>query len=150
MKIFYMYALEKAESVEYVGKAIYHYRFTENSIVNKYRPNALQEQNIYLSELFKFAEIFGKSDSFRRLIYMRGMTSMLLMLKQYYYNDKNPVTSWKRWKAFNDVIKEEPFKSVFKNIRITDLGRNAMIKYVLLRLKMYGQVEYLRRKNSKV
>ena len=148
--IFYMYALEKAESVEYVAKAIYHYRFTENSIVNKYRPNALQEQNLYLSELFKFVEIFRKSDSCRRLIYMRGMTSMLLMLKQYYYNDKNPATSWKRWKAFNDVIKEEPFKSVFKNIRISDLGRNAMIKYILLRLKMYGQVEYLRRKNSKV
>lgn len=146
--IFYMYALEVAENVEYVSKTIYHYRFTENSIVNKYRPNAFEEQKIYLSELFKFAELYDKKPDFKRLIYMRGMTSILLMLKQFYYHDMNTMTSRNKWMAFNSVMKEEPFSLVLQNIQISELGRNATIKYILLRLKMYGLVEYLRKKNS--
>ena len=42
--IFYLYAIEEAERVEYVANSVYHYRYTENSIVNKYRPDAMTEQ----------------------------------------------------------------------------------------------------------
>lgn len=145
--IFYMYAIENASCIEYIATPVYHYRFSENSIVNRYRPNALEEQQIYLSSLFEFAEIYKKSEAFKNKLYMRVMTSMLLMIKQYYFHEQNVASHFTKYKAFCSVIKDTPYKDLFKKVKFSKLGRNAKVKYILLRLRLFGMLEYLRKKN---
>lgn len=145
--IFYLHAIEKASSIEYVTLPVYHYRFTENSIVNRYRPNALEEQQIYLSNLFGFAERYKKNEVFKNKLYMRVMTSMLLMIKQYYFHSQNESSYYAKCKAFNAVLHKMPYRDMFKRVKLSDLGRNAKIKYLLLRLKCFGVIEFLRKKN---
>lgn len=146
--IFYLYAIEEAERVEYVANSVYHYRYTENSIVNKYRPDAMTEQKMYLRCIFDFAKKYNKSNEFVKLIYMRVMTSMLLLLKQYFFNPQNKTPYIYRRRECICFFHEEPFNSVYKNISFSGLGRNAKIKYILLKLKCYGMVEKIRKINT--
>ena len=147
--IFYMYAIEAARSIEYVAKPVYHYRFTEGSIVNKYRPNADNEQDVYLSEMFGFAKKYNKSEAFIDKIYMRVMTSMLLSIKQYFFHSENSASFMARQRACKIYFRQEPYSQAFRHIPFSSLGNNAKIKYMLLRLKCYGIVERLRQYYSK-
>lgn len=146
--IFYMYAIEAASKIEYVSKSVYHYRYTENSIVNQYRPNAKDEQIIYLNHLFGFAQK-KKGKEFNQYLYLRSMTSMLLLIKLYFFNAENKDNFFKRQKECKEFFEQEPFRSTLKNIHFDDLGRNAKIKYILLKIRCYGLLELLRKENSK-
>ena len=143
--LFYLDSIEKASSVEYVGKAVYHYRFTEGSIVNKFRPNAIIEQKIYLDYIFDFARNYNKTEDFIDKVYMRVMTSMLLMIKNYFFHDDNSDTFRNRHKKCRECFRHEPYSTALKRLHLSDLRRNAKIKLILLRLHCYSLVEGGRR-----
>jgi len=145
--IFYIYSIEAAKNIEYVSKSIYHYRFTENSIVNRYRPDAVKEQEIYLANLFEFARNNNKSKSFKNSLYMRTMTSMLLLLKLKFFNVQNTEIYLAKWRKCDYCFKSAPYKDVFHYVNFFTLGRNAKIKYILLRLKCYSLIERMRKWN---
>ena len=139
--LFYLDSIELASSIEYVSKAVYHYRFTEGSIVNKYRPNSIREQEIYLGYIFDFAKKENKSKSFIDKAYMRVMTSMLLMIKNYFFHAENPDSFFKRHRMCSICFRKEPYSIALKKLHLRDMRRNAQIKLILLRLHLYSFVE---------
>ena len=143
--LFYLDSLEAASSVEYVSKAVYHYRYTEGSIVNKYRPNTIREQEIYLGYIFEFAKKHNKSQDFIDKVYLRVMTSMLLMVKNNFFHNDNPDSFFVRHRKCAMCFRQEPYSTALRKIHIGDLRRNAKIKLLFLRLHLYAFLEGGRR-----
>lgn len=139
--LFYLDSIEKASSVEYCSRAVYHYRFTQGSIVSQYRPNSVREQEMYLGYIFSFVERYRKSQAFVNKVYMRVMTSMLLLIKNCFFNNANPDGFWKRHKKCAKCFSQEPYRTAMRKLRIRDMRRNTQIKLVLLRLHLYAFVE---------
>jgi len=146
--LFYVESIEVAKKIEYIASPVYHYRYTLGSIVNRYRPNADMEQEIYLEYLFSFAKRCEKKEDFIKKIYMRVMTSMILLIKLKYFNKNNKDSFLKKRGECNKLFCTSPYKDALNNITINQLGRNAKIKYFLLKFKFYYLLEILRRKNS--
>ena len=142
--IFYFHSIEKAELVEYVYKAVYHYRDTEGSMVNKYREKADEEQRVYLNELFKFAKEYHKSASFVDNLYYRVMVSMQRMISQKYFNPQNPDRLKERQKACSVCFSNEPYSEFWKHVSFRELNNNGKIKYLLLRFRLYFLMEVFR------
>lgn len=136
--IFYFYSMEAAKCVEYVAYSIYHYRDTDGSMVNKYRVRADEEQDIYLSEIFGFAEKYQKSPAFVDDLYFRVLVAMQRCISQKFCHPDNPDSWWKRHRACRRHFSKEPYASLFRHIRFRPLNRNTKIKYILLRLHWYG------------
>lgn len=147
--LFYLETIEKASSIVYYVDPIYHYRYTEGSIVNRYRPNAVREQEIYLVYIFEFASRNCKSREFIDLIYMRVFTSMLLLIKQFYYHPENKDCQSNRHKQCNELFKLEPYAGAMKKVQLKKLRRNPQIKFLLVKMHLYGAVEGGRRINHK-
>lgn len=147
--LFYLEAIEKASSIEYSVQPVYHYRFTEGSIVNRYRPNAVREQEIYLGYIFDFAKRNQKSEDFLNKAYMRVMTSMLLLIKQKFYHPENTDSLWKRHFACRSCFRQTPYRTALKKLDTSVMRKNARIKLLLLKLHLYGLVERGRRINQK-
>ena len=143
--LFYLEFLEKASLVQYISKAVYHYRYTEGSIVNRYRPNAIVEQKIYLDYIFDFIKKYNKSQIFINNAYMRVMTSMLLLIKHYFFHSENPESFFNRQKECTLCFRQEPYSTALRKICIKELRGNARIKLILLRLHMYSFIEYGRK-----
>lgn len=151
--IFYFHSIEKAEIVEYVFKAVYHYRDTEGSMVNGFRKNADVEQDVYLNELFSFARICNKSDEFVDYLYYRVMISMQRIISQKFYNPQNELSLYRKQKQTLLFFSKSPYKEVFKHVNFWTLNRNGKIKYLLLYCKLYFLLDisrslYLKRKGT--
>lgn len=139
--IFFLYSVEKASCVEYVAKTIYHYRDTEGGLVRGYRGNADKDQRIYCDEIFKFAKTYNKSEEFTGVLYYRVFIAMQRCITQKFYNPNNPVKGNKRWKECKAYMTSKPFCDVFRHIPFSSLNRNNKIKYILMKLKLYGLME---------
>lgn len=147
--LFYLETIEKASKVEYVGDSVYHYRFTEGSIVNRYRPNAVHEQELYLNYVFDFIKRNNKSEDFVDKAYMRVMTSMLLLLKNYFFHPENGESFLKRQRACSRLFAEEPYRSALEKLDTSEMRRNAVIKLYLLKMHLYVLAEGGRRIKKK-
>ena len=145
--LFYLISIEKASKVEYVGDSVYHYRFTEGSIVNRYRPNAIKEQELYLGYIFNFINENHKSEDFKKKAYMRVMTSMLLLIKQNFFNNENNESFFKRQHECSRLFKKEPYKTALKKLDTSKMRRNARIKFYMLKLHLYYFIEKGRQAN---
>ncbi len=143
--LFYLETLEKATAIEYVSKPVYHYRFTEGSIVNRYRPNAKKEQEIYLKYIYDFALRNNKQSDFINCINYRVITSILLLIKQYFYNEENKAGLIKRHKELAALLEKEPYLTAIKKIELKKLRRNPKLKLILVRLHLFSAVEWGRR-----
>ena len=139
--IFFLYSVEKASCVEYVAKTIYHYRDTEGGLVRGYRGNADKDQRIYCDEIFKFAKTYNKSEEFTGVLYYRVFIAMQRCITQKFYNPNNPVKGNKRWRECKAYMTSKPFCDVFRHIPFSSLNRNNKIKYILMKLKLYGLME---------
>lgn len=139
--LFYLISIEKASKIEYVGESVYHYRFTEGSIVNRYRPNAIKEQELYLGFIFDFINKNHKSEDFRNKAYMRVVTSMLLLIKQKFFNSGNKESFFKRQYECSNLFKKDPYKTALKELDTSKMRRNARIKFYMLKLHLYFFLE---------
>ena len=135
--IYYLHSIENATCVEYESRNIYHYRDTEGSMVNKFRSNADNEQDIYLKELFEFAKKYQKKESFIDALYYRVFISMQRCVRQKFYNKQNPVSIKEKAIQCNSFFSKEPYASVYKHVDYRKLNRNNKYKYMLMRLRLY-------------
>lgn len=143
--LFYLDAIEKASSIEYVAKSVYHYRFAEESMVNKYRPNAVKEQEIYFNYIFNFAKRSHKSEEFVNKVYMRVITSMQLLIKQKFFHPENTDTFFKRQRECATLFRKEPYRSALKKVDAAKLRKIVKVKLYLLRFHLYWILEQGRR-----
>lgn len=139
--IFFLYSVEKAGSVEYVAKPVYHYRDTEGGLVRGYRDSADKDHKLYCGEIFKFAETFCKKEEFVNVLYYRVFIAMQRCITQKFYNPNNPVKGSKRWKECKAYMAQKPFCEVFRRIKFSSLNRNNKIKYILMKFRLYGLME---------
>ncbi|UWP59051.1 glycosyltransferase family 2 protein [Ruminococcus gauvreauii] len=142
--IYFLYAVEQADLVEYVSQSVYHYRDTEGGMVNGFRKNADQEQDIYVKKIFQFAKKYQKQESFVDTLYLRVFIAMQRCVSQKFFNDKNPDGLFKRWKDSIDFFGKSPYKDIYRHIKSSDLNRNSKIKFWLLKFKLYGLMNFSR------
>ncbi|MGN1064496.1 MAG: glycosyltransferase family 2 protein [Thermoguttaceae bacterium] len=136
--IFFLYAVEKANAVEYAAEPVYHYRDVEDGMVNSYRPNADAEQKLFLEKIFEFAEVSGKSAEFKDRLYLRVFMSAQRCLIQKFYHEEYTGKGLSRFRDCENFLRQKPFADLFRHIRFLDLNRNSKIVYLLLRWKLYG------------
>lgn len=142
--IFFLDSVELANTIEYVSHAAYHYRDTEGGMVNGYRKNADQEQDIYVEEIFKFAKKYHKTESFIDALYLRVFIAMQRCVSQKFFNKGNNVSLIKRWNECNHFFMKKPYCEVYRHIDMKKLNRNSKLKYILFKTKLYGLVPYTR------
>lgn len=136
--VFFLYAVEKAQTVEYVSKPVYHYRYFKDSTVNQYAPNADKEQTLLLEKIFEFSERFGKTESFKNNIYLRVFQSMRRCLLKKYYHESNPRKGLARFLECERFFRQKPYRDVYRRLKFFELAKRNRILYILLRLKLYG------------
>lgn len=146
--LFHLYSSEYAQKIVYLQHRFYHYRDTANSMVNSYRPNADVEQISVLKEMWKFAEIFGKDDSFIKGIYLLSFVSMQMCVWQKYFNEKNTEPLKARKKACKALFDAYPYKGVLSKVSFRELRDNQKIKYILMCMRAYELIVHLRNRHN--
>ena len=142
--LFFLYTTEYADSIVYIYEPFYHYRSTENSMVNMYRPNADYEHQLYLQQIWKFINKFHKEQDFINSVYYTVLLSMEICITQKFFNKNSTDFFIKKQRECTNYFKMFPYKDVFKKIDIRKLRRNHYIKAVVIKYHFYYGVVLLR------
>lgn len=142
--LFFLYTTEYAQKIVYIYEPFYHYRSTENSMVNMYRINADKEHALYLDEIWKFVKAFNKDSNFVNSVYYAVLLSMEICIEQKFYNKENKDLIFSKHRSCKEYFNREPFVQVFKKIELKRLRRNHWIKAILIKLRLYSGVVILK------
>ena len=147
----HMHSLEVADKVIYLQYRFYHYRDTPGSMTNGYRVTADAEQLSVVRELVAFAEQYHKSQEFVSLMHIFVFMSMQMCVWQKYFHPENTAPYRVRKKACMELFKNAPYDkalSVIKNLPLSKLRTNQIIKYYLMKYHCYGLLVWLRNRAS--
>lgn len=142
--LFFLYTTECAKNIVYLYETFYHYRSTDNSMVNMFRPNADCEHMLYLKEVWRFIEQYQKEQDFIDSVYYAILLSMEICITQKFFNKSNPDSFWIRQKKCRQYFKQAPYALVFKKIDLRKLRRNHWIKAIVIKYHFYYGVALLR------
>ncbi len=148
--LFFFYTVERARVVEYVTKPVYHYRYVDDSMVNRYNPDADQEEKILLEKIFEFAERYGKRKKFIERLYLQVFKSMRRCVYKKYYHENYPTKGLRRFLECEKLFRQEPYRNVYRYVKFLELDKSNRITYILLRSKLYGLYMETRRLYRKI
>lgn len=143
--LFVFEAFLHASRIKYVDCALYHYRDTPGSAVNNYRPNADVEQDLFLGELLRLINCTETPDIYREGYYIRAFFCMQMCITQKFFNSRNPAAFLTRHLECSTHFKKEPYHSALKKTPFFKLTRNNKLKAVLIWLRCYSMVAWLRK-----
>lgn len=141
--LFFLYSTEYSNKIVYIYETFYHYRTTNGSMVNSYRPSADKEHHIYLNQVDRFSKTFNKSDSFVMLTSYLALLSMEICIVQKFFNKENKKSFFSKQKECSRYFKTSPFCHVFSRIKISNLRKNHRIKAYLIKFHLYFMIPLL-------
>lgn len=143
--LFFLYLTEASENIVCISDTFYHYRTTSTSMSNSFRKNAPEEHRMYLNEVWKCFNNFKTDEDLIDLFYYQVLSSMQLCVHQYFFHPQLELTKRQKKKLCKKYFSEFPYCNVFKKIKLRKLRRNHFIKAVLIKMRMYGMIEFLRK-----
>ena len=148
--LFWFETFQYARKVVYVNRFFYHYRQSINSATYRYRKDVCGEQDRMLSTLKALIDHTPAPEIFTRGYYMEVFYCMQRCITQGFYHVQNPASWLERRRASVRYFRESPYAEALKNIPFSELTRNHKIKYLMMKLRMYGVVESARNFYGKI
>ena len=127
--VFMSRVFQKAAKVIQIPDRLYHYRVTENSAVNSYRPNALEEQR-------RFVDLLQGSADEDTMLYA-ALLSMQICITRYLYHKDNKKGLLSKHREANRHFSEYPYSEVFRRLNWKDMKRAEKIKAFLIKHRQY-------------
>ncbi len=135
--LFLLYAIREAERVVYSDKCVYHYRFNEESAMNKYRPAADIEQSRYLEKLSEYVQSMDEID-LENTYYLRVLVSMRHCMEQKFFHEKNNNSHFENRREFIELIKCEPYKTALRSKKLYEISSALFLRTLLIRIRFFG------------
>lgn len=142
--VFWFHALQFVTKACYLDRPLYHYRQTDNSATDKYRPKVVEEHGNMLQRLQELIDDSKVPENYRHGYCLEVFYSMQRIITQGYYHPENSDRRAVRVRQCRKTFALPLYKSVLKEIDVKQLTKNHLIKYWLLRMKCYGAVAFLR------
>jgi len=140
--VFSLRLFSGVQSVLYMDKPMYHYRQTTQSAVNRYRKNAVQEQERLLQEI---EGIIGAAANWQAHgYYYEAFYAMQRLITQHFFHKDAPGTFFERHRQCTYLFRQAPYADVFDNISMRDLPRNHKVKAILIKYRLYALEGWLR------
>lgn len=141
-KIFILQCFEKMHSMYYVESELYHYRINEKSACNRYSETADVERIMLARQLNVIAERMdselgekrndGTYHGITKQFYRFTFGIITDVFKQKFYHPEYPRSKKMREAEVKEFLCTEPIRTSIKNVKYSELSRNARIKKFLI------------------
>lgn len=142
--VFWFATIQHVNKAHYMDRHLYHYRQVENSATDRYRKNVVQEHEDLLSCLKGLVDASDAPQRYLQGYCLEVFYSMQRMITQNFFHKDNPQPWLRRSRECAKVLGQPLYRQALKALDPAELTKNHKIKYLLLRLRLYGAVSYLR------
>ncbi|MCD8176879.1 MAG: glycosyltransferase [Tannerellaceae bacterium] len=141
--IFVAEALQYANRLCYMKKTLYHYRFLDTSITNRYNPKSVFYNEVAFECQKRIINECSLGEEYKGALSARICTRMYSAMRLYYFNEKNPNSYKDTCKEINEKLDSEPYKSAFDTVKYKDLSLQQKLFVFLLKRRMLFVIRWL-------
>lgn len=142
--LFWFEAFHHISKAFHINRCFYHYRQNAASATYRYRPNICNEHDRMLAALKQEIDKTPIPEIYAQGYYLKVYYAMQTCITQYFYHKDNPAGWRQRHKACRSFFRTEPYRSALKQLRFSELTRNHRIKLIMLKLRLYGIMNFAR------
>ncbi len=149
--VFNMEVLGKAGCAAYDKSRIYHYRYVEASITNKYQADRVTQDKkvwdyIEWYQTRQSAEAVWEADeteAFRQAYYCRIIRSFAICCRIHFYHRENGKCFGGKQQYLKSVLGSSPYAEAFEKVRFGNLEWRLKVLVLFVRCRLYGGVYLL-------
>ena len=148
--VFNLYSFEKAQTVAYVNKQLYHYRQNQESICRTFSKKILSDVDNYLREMKKFIGIYHKEDViFKEAFKVKVTTSVYKCLFQYFFDERYPGSRREMKEELKQYLDQGGFRESIRDVKYKNLELTEKVFAFCLKHELIGILQMLVRMRQK-
>ena len=128
--VFMLHVYEYIEKVLFVNTIVYLYFKNNNSAINSYHPNYIN--NILKVDSNVDRVIKGKSRELYTAFNFYKLNDIILYLKYDIFNKQNQDTRIDKYKKINDFLKKFEYEKIFNSVKHSEFYKNIKIKQKII------------------
>ncbi|KRM88508.1 glycosyltransferase family 2 protein [Liquorilactobacillus vini] len=125
--IFCLYAIENANKIYYLPKALYYYRKDSSSVSLKYSSQIVDYFEKYFDETFKFLRTYRKEELLFKAAYMKELTSFNSFLGRYFFHKNNPDSFHENKLHINKLLSTQRYQRAMDELDYSILTKSEKV-----------------------
>ena len=114
--IFNAECLQLTDKFYYIHAPLYHYRYLEDSITNKFNKKVQYYNEVAFDNYERIIKKYHLPDKYKEAFYARVVTRVYSTMRLYYFHPENTAT-WKQvTKQLNSTLDNEPYCTALKKV----------------------------------
>lgn len=135
--IFNAEALLQTDNFYYIHKALYHYRYLQESVTNRYNPKAQYYNEVAFENYERIIGEYNLPIEYKEAYYARVVTRVFSTMRLYYFHKENK----EHWKdiccQLNNTLESNPYKEALNKVSYSKLTKSQKIFVYFLKHRQY-------------
>ena len=141
--IFNAECLQLTDKYFYIHKALYHYRYLQESVTNRFNEKAQYYNEVAFENYERIMKNYGLSSEYKEAFYARVVTRLYSCMRLYYFHpdnkkDKSTVSS-----ELDNTLDKYPYCDALKKVKGSYLTKSQKVFVYFLKKRNYGMLKFL-------
>lgn len=156
--IFNAECLQLTDKFYYIQAPLYHYRYLQDSITNKFNTKAQYYNEVAFDNYERIIRQYNLSNEYKEAFYARVVTRVYSTMRLYYFHPENQKTRKEVKYELDVTLDKEPYKTALRKVQYSNLTGSQRIfvmflkkrQYTILRLLVNGRLMLKNLKGAKL
>lgn len=135
--IFIAELLQYIDKIYYIKSPLYHYRYLQNSVTNRFNPNVMLYNEIAFKHYERIMKKFHLSSEYEDAYHTRILTRLYSSMRLYYFHKENPHTYKETVKEINALLDKYPYNKAIQKVQINNVPFQQQVFIYFLKKRMY-------------
>lgn len=141
--IFNAEGLQCTNSYYYVHAALYHYRYLQESVTNRFNPKVQYYNEIAFKHYERIIKKFNLPQEYWKAYYARVVTRLYSCMRLYYFHPNNKLSKKEVNMELDATLERYPYNEAFKKVDGAQLAGVQKIFVFFLKRRQYGVLRLL-------
>ena len=141
--IFNAECLQLTESIYYIKAALYHYRYLQGSITNRFNPDVQFYNEVAFENYERIIGQYHLPQEYLDAYYARVVTRLYSCMRLYYFHPENTSPKSVVNNEINDTLNRYPYNEALKKVKKENLSESQKVFVYFLRRRNYTMLRFL-------
>lgn len=132
-----------AQNFYYINKPLYHYRYIEQSVTNRFNKNVVYYNEVAFNNYERIIEKFDLDEEYVKLYNARVLTRLYSCMRLYYFHKDNNMQFKDICKEINNILNKQPYSKAMKQIDLSVLPFTYCVFVFFLKRQNYLFLKFL-------
>ena len=129
--------------VYYIHKPLYHYRYLQQSITNRYNPKVRYYNEIAFRHYERIIDTYSLSNEYKKAFYARVLTRLYSCMRLFYFHKQNTMPFALVKSELNQILDSYPYNIALKLVDYSYLTCPEKLFVYALKKRNYRLLQYL-------